>query len=1139
MKKEKKAVFFSADALIALTIIILSVMVIYPVIKYSEQKSYVESDAIKVLSSLKISEINNSYVKNLVSEGKIKNLNNSLLEQIGEFYVENISIARELAENIFSDLKTEENIGIWYGSTLIYLKNSTSYENAKDVFVERQVITGIREGGSVTGFSSRAYLEGNIQTKYIYFGGYVGDGNLSANININYSGDLSNIGVEIAVNKDFDAYINDIYSGHYQNSSSEFQPSSYDLSAYREYFHTGSNKLEFRGDNLYIAGGYIKITYENPETYFQLDKYYFPGINGVINLYDGFYSPKINEMKILLHYNSSYNLFLNIGNTTVYNASSVDEIPVVLDNVYLSSKLDYNSISNKTVPIRLGLEEIIGGGQGGNADVILITDVSGSMDWRMDSDTAGTVRTCNEPNLMASSTQRLSLAKCLDINFTKTVLSGIGNRIGLVSFSTDADGARYVNLTSNQTLLNTTILAYQPISGTCVACAINRAYLMLKEQSSPNRKKFIIVMTDGVANYRSTETCTNIYGIGTYKEDNPFAGGQDGVLLDRNDSGVWNSVNSPTTNQINDIDFFNESLGFGVGNSGLIIKWDGNWNTIGSPTGNTVYGIDFYNASFALAVGSSGRVIKWDGNSWTNLATISGNYRLYSISIYNSSLMFAAGIIDEGNDDGRIYKSINGGATWSTDYSLEDYDLRGIKIISNNLGYAVGEGGRIREWNGNSWSSVSSPTTEYLYSIDAFNPSEIYAAGGNDGYARIIKNNGVSWTSVYNYANSVDSLRDIVTLNGKVYSFGEQGTIVEYNGSWNRNFNIPSAYQGNKTSGIYCKDNDACSQPNSFSAMNAEYSACRAYNEINSTAYSIGFGPIATCGFANQTLKGIAGCGNGSFYASTDANALQSFYQQIAYDILKLSYKEQTSNISGSLITKLYPDSYIEFNYTKKQFPYGLKISLEKQFSDKYSGSFLVPLNSTVIEARVISYSGPRWTNNIYVNGISFYNLSEYDFDYRKLGDPYSINIPIGIIQASNIINLTTGVSPDNSTQGSEYNKIIYTILRNISSYSPISSKANGCIWEIEFEDNSNSTIKIPENYSSAEQCYYLSSRREVANENDAIQNSVFNLLKLLDFDSNGKLDIKLSEQDFYISYSEITGIPYEYATEVQARRWY
>lgn len=155
----KRGVFFSTDALIALMIIFLVVMIVYPIGKYHPYKSELPGDIIKVLSAMKIGKINSPYVQQLISEGKINDMNKSVLEQIGDFYVSNVTKASELANAILSELNTSENIGIWYNSDLLASKNSTSYEGSKNVEVERQVISGIEKGKISQGFVAKAWLK--------------------------------------------------------------------------------------------------------------------------------------------------------------------------------------------------------------------------------------------------------------------------------------------------------------------------------------------------------------------------------------------------------------------------------------------------------------------------------------------------------------------------------------------------------------------------------------------------------------------------------------------------------------------------------------------------------------------------------------------------------------------------------------------------------------------------------------------------------------------------------------------------------------------------------------------------------------------------------------------------------------------
>ena len=114
---------------------------------------------------------------------------------------------------------------------------------------------------------------------------------------------------------------------------------------------------------------------------------------------------------------------------------------------------------------------------------------------------------------------------------------------------------------------------------------------------------------------------------------------------------------------------------------------------------------------------------------------------------------------------------------------------------------------------------------------------------------------------------------------------------------------------------------------------------------------------------------------------------------------------------------------------------------------------------------------------------------------------------------------------------------MIYTVVKNASGFSPIVSLAEGCAWEIQFEDNTNLTTKIPEDYSGSEECYYTENNLQY-NVNDAIQTAVFNLLKELDTNLNNKIDIEFTEQDLLIDLSEITGIPFPWSTEVQVRKW-
>ncbi|MEM4625784.1 MAG: hypothetical protein QXJ28_03415, partial [Candidatus Pacearchaeota archaeon] len=376
----KRGYYYSVDALIAVIIIFFVILSLRPRIEKPELPIKIHEDLIFVLSDIRVGEINDSYFSYLIESGQASP-RNTLLEQLVEFYAKDSPHAELMLNHLLSGINLSYNIGVWIENKKIYSSNFTPYSLTSEVLTARQFVSGLKksEGGEeVRGFSSRAYLTSPYHTDYYYFGGYFGEGNIS--IRIDYNGSLKDIKLEIATSKDFDIYINNLYSGHYEKSPSELSPSKYPLDAYKSNFRSGSNIITFSSSDLYIAGGFIKIIYESNSPYSINTKKYLPGISGLINIYDSIYFPSnFTSIDVFLHYTSPVNVSFILGNTIIYESNGTN-VSRLLSSSEIFSKISQLSLINKNIPFRIKISNVTYiGNVSLSSDIVSVTDLSGSM----------------------------------------------------------------------------------------------------------------------------------------------------------------------------------------------------------------------------------------------------------------------------------------------------------------------------------------------------------------------------------------------------------------------------------------------------------------------------------------------------------------------------------------------------------------------------------------------------------------------------------------------------------------------------------------------------------------------------------------------------------------------------------------
>jgi hypothetical protein len=348
------------------------------------------------------------------------------------------------------------------------------------------------------------YRKTYVGIETVTFGGFEGQGDLQKELPA-LPNDSIILGLKLKINSgsDFELYFGD------RQCDGNFQPrlavERYDITQCRRLVKGQNMSIRFTGKGTllkYFGGGNLDIIYMTLEPPLAEEtRYVMPGINGSIQLFSSFPVPgTLLSMDARLHYivdrGTNDNLELVIGSRVVHSDGAKQiEKTVVLSDSQLRTLLNYGSMSSTTVPIRLSAdrkaERIVNVTVQTASDVVLITDLSGSMDDAMGGSGSGA---CGDAD-----TSKREVAICVDRLFVGSALNGSEIRLGLVAYGTNVPDDGMIPLTSERDDLLDEIDSYdQSLSFTCIPCGIKAAMNIL--QRSTNNKT-IIVMSDGKANH--------------------------------------------------------------------------------------------------------------------------------------------------------------------------------------------------------------------------------------------------------------------------------------------------------------------------------------------------------------------------------------------------------------------------------------------------------------------------------------------------------------------------------------------------------------------------------------------------------------------------------------------------------------
>lgn len=275
--------------------------------------------------------------------------------------------------------------------------------------------------------------------------------------------------------------------------------------------------------------------------------------------------------------------------------------------------------------------------------------------------------------------------------------------------------------------------------------------------------------------------------------------------------GTWTPVDSPARKTLLDIDMVDESLGWAVGTSGAILKYEGsNWKTASSPIAIDLTSVEMRNEQEGWAIGSLADdtliLLEYKDLKWTKLGNTQNTWRYaegtltevditeqqhrwlswadyFDINLYGTSKgVVVGGQLVNGH---MVLSALNASGNWDLLYeSNPPTAILGLSLLDNGAGWGVGVHTTLKFEAGDiltSWPK-SAYLPAVLTAVSTVNRNEAWAVGVEGVIAHY---NGDEWVLYETNLKDV-ALFDIdMVSKNEGWAAGSQGTILHYlDGVW-------------------------------------------------------------------------------------------------------------------------------------------------------------------------------------------------------------------------------------------------------------------------------------------------------------------------------------------------------------------
>lgn len=154
----KNGYFFTMDAALAASVLLGGILLLSayhfsdpPVVTLD----LLSQDIIDSLASLRIYELDNEYVDELVSDEEITDINNSVLDQVGEFWADDrLDIAYLFLANVTDGLLPDNyGFGLWINGGLVFQRSGSSVSTRASA---KRLVSGVDKAVPIDGFIAKA-----------------------------------------------------------------------------------------------------------------------------------------------------------------------------------------------------------------------------------------------------------------------------------------------------------------------------------------------------------------------------------------------------------------------------------------------------------------------------------------------------------------------------------------------------------------------------------------------------------------------------------------------------------------------------------------------------------------------------------------------------------------------------------------------------------------------------------------------------------------------------------------------------------------------------------------------------------------------------------------------------------------------